>query len=104
MLISNQFKYEISLHLGVPSKCLSLGAWMGYVILLWHSLSLPYNYFLYLYLYKAVSSDLLVLLTCIMSDFKHDLESVMVYMTYVNFKSVSTIMKSVYIWMSLQNI
>ena len=24
---------------------LPLGAWMGYVILLWHSLSLPYNYF-----------------------------------------------------------
>ena len=23
---------------------LPLGAWMGYVILLWHSLSLPYNY------------------------------------------------------------
>ena len=70
MLISNQFTYEISLHLGVPSKYLTF-----YICT-------------YLYLYKSVSSDLLVLLTCIMPDFKHDLESVMVYMTDVNFKSV----------------
>ena len=68
MLFSNQFTFEISLHLGVPSKYLT--------------------FFIctYLYLYKSVSSDLL--LTCIMPDFKHDLESVMVYMTDINFKSV----------------
>ena len=64
----NQLTNEISLHLDVPSKYLTF-----YICT-------------YMYLYKAVSSDLL--LTCIMPDFKHDLESVMPYMNDVNFKSV----------------